>query len=964
AALDRYGRRAAFRPTPVGLLAGVTTAALGPRTRLRSTTARAQITPAWGRLVALGRALLDDPDVRAGVCLRLCPSLLVGNDEICWLALGNDEVTVASAALDPMLATLLELLGAGARGWPEVRDGLSGMHVDREVGEDVGDVDDWLMVLVDQGLLCTDLVPPLVGEPPAAFLQSRLSALTAHLRARTDAEAAADDVAAVQDVLGEALRAGDAGDLDAARTALAGLPGAAVDSADVPDLHGVLHLETAQPAVVDRRAIERAVALAPLLFGLQEALTPPAAERALDPSLLARLSDLAEVFGEGAFDFAALATGGYGQSLVESDEPEVPARPDDDESAGLVRFLIERMLALAEQGGDELVLDPEALAALLPAVATPPSFELVFTPASPRPRSAAGTDWLLGHHAPAGASWGRFAHGLPALQDALAELAAIEGARGDQSQVLDVEHAAGKALADLSAHPPVRAAALALTGWPAGPAVVPASLEIVIDEAAPLSCDLRRRDGTPLAPSPLHRVRSTTLPAGLHRLLAGWSFARQHAPWSFSWGPLAGLDHLPRVVLDGFVIAPRSFRVPAREVLAKRSAFAQWRRELRRRGHLRHVQVGEGDELLPIDLDAVSAAADLARHAGQRGFEIWPPLDRTVDEGGRRIELVAAVVDEEGTPVTRTRQARRVPLPAETAARDTWLTFRLYGARAQQSAVLFEVVAPLITAARNAGDLAGWFFLPYADPGTGRDHLRVRLAPTGNKARQRLQKQMARVAREAQRQGRLVALETTDYFPEVARYGGPRALLAAEAIFEASSDAALALLEAEQTGDAPGDRITALVRASDALARGFGLDLAARRALAERRREAFARLQPEDDAVLRAEYRERQRELIAALLVDLDLDLTPARPRKRGPKVATDVVTKALRALSAATARAAKALTAGDRSALGDALPALLHVQAVRFCGADAAAEQLAHVLWSRALESLAARIGRGSPAP
>ena len=54
----------------------------------------------------------------------------------------------------------------------------------------------------------------------------------------------------------------------------------------------------------------------------------------------------------------------------------------------------------------------------------------------------------------------------------------------------------------------------------------------------------------------------------------------------------------------------------------------------------RMVQVGEGDELYPVDLRAPGAAADLAAH--ERVFEIWPPLESVVDRDGRRVEAIVA----------------------------------------------------------------------------------------------------------------------------------------------------------------------------------------------------------------------------------------------------------------------------------------------------------------------------------
>src|SRR5205085_10522686 len=73
-ALSRYGRRAAFRPTPAGLLAGVAMGALGTRSGGASGEPRAHWTIRWARLADLGRALLDDPAIRAPVRLRPSPS--------------------------------------------------------------------------------------------------------------------------------------------------------------------------------------------------------------------------------------------------------------------------------------------------------------------------------------------------------------------------------------------------------------------------------------------------------------------------------------------------------------------------------------------------------------------------------------------------------------------------------------------------------------------------------------------------------------------------------------------------------------------------------------------------------------------------------------------------------------------------------------------------------------------------
>ncbi|HEY0714922.1 MAG TPA: lantibiotic dehydratase, partial [Polyangia bacterium] len=229
-ALHRYGRRAAFRPTPVGLLAGVTTAVIGDRTRIRTTGATPAVVPSWGRLYALARALLDDPSVRVGVKLRLCPSLLRGTDELCWLQLGEEETTVASAAIDEPLLQLLACLADGAQPWSDVRRALSSIFagvddetaasdsdIDRDAHEADVDVDDWLLLLIDQGLLTTDLVPPLVGPAPADAFVSRLRALAADAPDR----ATGTRLASLQVDFAAAVASARAGDVMNARVRLA-----------------------------------------------------------------------------------------------------------------------------------------------------------------------------------------------------------------------------------------------------------------------------------------------------------------------------------------------------------------------------------------------------------------------------------------------------------------------------------------------------------------------------------------------------------------------------------------------------------------------------------------------------------------------------------------------------------------------------------------------------------------------
>src|SRR5439155_14420705 len=108
-------------------------------------------------------------------------------------------------------------------------------------------------------------------------------------------------------------------------------------------------------------------------------------------------------------------------------------------------------------------------------------------------------------------------------------------------------------LGDLCAHPPLRARTLALSTWPDAEALTPAELLLAADGPETV-------DGT-VTPSPLWRVRSTTAPRGPYRQLVAHALWRQHAPWALSLGRLADLAHVPRLRLDGFVVAPGSWRI-------------------------------------------------------------------------------------------------------------------------------------------------------------------------------------------------------------------------------------------------------------------------------------------------------------------------------------------------------------------------------------------------------------------
>jgi thiopeptide-type bacteriocin biosynthesis protein len=876
-ALDRYARRAAFRATPHGLLAGVAVGRLGRTTTIATGSPRAHRASSWEAVEAATRTLLDEPEVREQIRLRAAPSAIASGRTVRWLGPGDPFVEEREAELDERVAAILEAAHGWAP-WPAVRE-LAG-------GD--GDADEFLLLLLDDGLLQSDLAPPLVGPPPADHLHARMAALGR-------------------------------------------------EAPPLPEDQATLLFDGDARFTLARAAVTRAARLVPLLVRLQEALAPPASERLAQPALADALDAITDGFGAGAFPAAALASESFGVSPAGDDEGTAPAPL----SPRLLALFVDAFAGAAREGRVAAALDSAAVTEALVDEATslpPRTAELFLVPAPTGRRDAAGTGWLLGLHAPAGASFGRFGHALGApLREALTELDTAERRAFPDDERVDVAFTPSAPLSALAAHPPIRSRALALTHWTTGDTdLTLRDLALVADPASPTGLWLRAQrpsapgDGRSITPSPLARVRSATAPAGLARLMVGWSLQRQHAPWALPLGPFAELAFVPRLSIDGFVVLPASWRLPA-SVRAggprARVALGRFRRTARLP---RFVQVGEGDELLPVDLSAPDAAGDLAGH--ERLFEIWPPLDAVVDRDGRRLEAVVMVVADRAD-VSAPPELMDVAPPAQAAPLAGWRTFKLFGGAAHQRPLL-AAAAEVVRAGRAASELDRWFFLPYVDGPGRRPHLRLRVHASGDPAT--FERRLRRALERQRADGTLTTLEVTDYTPERGRFRDDE-LGPLHALWESDSD----LVSQLPARDAAADRVVDLVRTLDALAAGLGLDPAARQALAlERRRAAARETHDEEDAAAEADalFRACGRTLRAAL---------------RGP-VAGDPDSAAFKEYRARLA-AAPPLAA---PALPRLIPTLLHHAAVRVAGPDRDVERLAYVCWQRTLEGLA-REGR-----
>ena len=155
--ITRYARRAAFRATPSGLLAGVCVGELGPKTEIATGTPAPHLAPSWARVDALAQALLHEPAIRDRVRLRAAPSVWTDGAVVNWVG-GREEFDGPCIAdLDGAALALAAVLRATTdwAPWPAV------LARAQAAQPEAGDLDELLLALVDDGLLQTDLSPPL-----------------------------------------------------------------------------------------------------------------------------------------------------------------------------------------------------------------------------------------------------------------------------------------------------------------------------------------------------------------------------------------------------------------------------------------------------------------------------------------------------------------------------------------------------------------------------------------------------------------------------------------------------------------------------------------------------------------------------------------------------------------------------------------------------------------------------------
>ncbi|MCG5218036.1 lantibiotic dehydratase [Streptosporangium sp. KLBMP 9127] len=287
------------------------------------------------------------------------------------------------------------------------------------------------------------------------------------------------------------------------------------------------------------------------------------------------------------------------------------------------------------------------------------------------------------------------------------------------------------------------------------------------------------------------------------RLLAEISQGWVTSPFGWNWGHFSTFPYLPRVRYGRTILAKARWRPAATLKDGKLSwpewctALEDWRRLYRVPDR---VELSDGDNRLDLDLTSGLHLELLRDELRKRpGVELREvAADRPGSWlAGRTTEIVVSV---KGQAEKEALSLRRPPRPASGSARhplgSEWLYLKLYSRAESQDQLLSRSLPLLLDSV--APHVDKWFFIRYVDP---EHHVRLRMhGDPGNLLTQVLPRVAGTLERLSD-DGEISHWTTGTYHPEVARYGGPDHMPAAEAYFSADSDLVLCQLDLVARGE-------------------------------------------------------------------------------------------------------------------------------------------------------------------
>lgn len=804
--LTRYLIRATGRATPVGLFAGVAAARFGHSTTVRwgrKHRAVARVDAEW--LESLLAQLESDPVLRPRLLVVANTAATVRGSRLV-LGWQRNRAATSEARLREVSVRNTRVVQAIMRAAAApIRLREAAEKVATDVNAPASAVVPMLAGLVEQGLLITQLRPPLTTSDPLAHVVAVLDEVEADTVADV-AEQAAQLRALHRDM------AAHASDSPArARERRSRISRAMTDMAPSERPVGLdlrLDCDLVLPDGVAREAEAAAAALVRLAqpFGTPEWQRYHG--RFLERYGLRAVVPVTELVADTGLGFPA----GY------RDAPwtPMPDQPVTQRDATL--------LAWAQRAAwqhSELVLD-DAMLAELDAfgdadMPVQPHTELRLRVQAPTRTALDRGEFELvvaGVSRAAGPTTGRFLDLLDAedqrrVSTAYTDLPTV----CDTAFPVQVSAPALYARTDNVARSPQVLPAVVSLGEHRDPAdAVPLDdLAVTADAERLVLISLSQQ--RPVEPAVFNAVEMVGHAHPLVRFLTEISTARVARCAPFSWGSAATLPYLPRVRYRRTILAPARWRLETSDVPDHTASWHDWVAGLhawrQQFGVPDTVFLGDSDRRLRLHLQTAAhlslLRAELDRTGGGLALREAPSDTAFGWFDGHAHEIViplATATTSRPAPQWSTHLVGREHghLPGS----ESWLYLKLYGHPNRHDTVLIDHLPELLSTWDSEPE---WWFLRYHDPDP---HLRLRI-----RLRDRDDAAHAAAAVHAWatrlRDHRLVGRAQVDtYYPETGRFGTGAAMQAAEAVFAADSHAVLTQLRsAEHRDSAPAPALAA-----------------------------------------------------------------------------------------------------------------------------------------------------------
>ncbi len=911
--LVRYFARMAGRATPFGLFAGCSVGTAGARTRL-TIAGRGQY-QRHTRLdmeyvVALGEALERQPGLRHALSFR--PNSSIYHAAGRWRyaearrnGTGRSLHFVGIADSD-YLQTTLERARHGAS-----LASLATALVEAEPDASLAEAEEYVGELIDHQVLESDLTPPLTGPEPAQTLAERLRGLAGGATAAERLEQVRQDLAAL-----------DAAGLGAAPQRYRALARQLEELPAHVELPRLFQVDLVKPAVATLgpeilEEIKRGVAILARLARPHRTDGLARFREAFRARYEGREVPLVEALDEEA-GIGFEAEDGPAAAASELLEGLTFPQPVEETATWGRReqLLLGKLTQALAQGADEIALGPRDLdqLAVPDSRPLPDAFAVLAVVAASSEQAldrGAFRIHVPGAFGPSGASLlGRFCHADPTLRRHVEEHLRAEEALQPDAAFAEIVHLSEDGrLGNILCRPVLRGYEIPYLGRSGAGTqrqipVTDLLVSVIGEQIMLRSARLGRRVVPRLTVAHNFGARAQ----GVYRFLCGLQGQGRASPLGWDWGVLRDASFLPRVVAGRIVLARACWRATGDELRALAAqrgaerfrAVQAWRASRRLP---RWVALADGDNELPVDLDNVLSLETLIELVGNRDqttlVELFLGPDQLCVRGpeGRFVHELIVPFVRNGEPGARSVECKpleataplthRPPPFALCSSRSTlraarsfppgseWLYAKLYTGTLTADQVLRSVIRPLADAALGSGASDGWFFIRYGDPEW---HLRLRFHGDSRRLQSEVWPALGEAMAPFLHDGRVWRVQLDTYEREVERYGGPEGIVLAERLFQADSEAVLALVEAFPEDARDDARWRLALLGMDGLLADLGFDPDVRRVIIRKAREAFA-AEFRADAGLKHQLGNRYRQergSVAALLDRPDGAWAPA----------------------------------------------------------------------------------------